>query len=108
MPRRKASYISKQEKISFPERQSKTEKHQKGPEKWKITGWLYRMYVKHCRATGSVVGTHTNHSLGLEEKYLPLPHSVCKEVQEKFAQGVTLERIMNGMCISYKLECTAK
>ena len=74
---------------------------------------LARMYVKHCRATGSVevtyTCTHTNYSLGLEEcKYLPLPLSVRKEVQEKFAQGVTLERIMDGMCIGYKLECMSK
>ena len=63
---------------------------------------LARMYVKHHQATGRVevtyICTHTNHSLGLKEfKYLPLPHSVRKEIQEKFAQGVTLERIMDGI-----------
>jgi len=60
------------------------------------------MYVKHNQSTGKVeltyICTHTNHSLGLEEcKYLPLPLSVRKEIQEKFAQGVTLERIMDGI-----------
>ena len=59
------------------------------------------MYVKHYQSAGRVevtyICTHTNHSLGLEEgKYLPLPQSVRKEIQEKFAQGVTLERIMDG------------
>lgn len=63
---------------------------------------LARMYVKHYQSTGRVevtyICTHTNHLLGLEEcKYLPLPQSVRKEMQEKFAQGVTLERIMDGM-----------
>ena len=58
------------------------------------------MYVKQLRSSGRVgvlyVCTHTNHSLGLEEcKYIPLSQSVKKEIQEKFSQGITLERIMN-------------
>ena len=63
---------------------------------------MAKMYVKHYKSTGRVevtyICTHTNHSLGVEEcKYLPLPHSVRKEIQEKFAQGVKPERIMDGM-----------
>ena len=63
---------------------------------------LARMYVKHYQSTGRVevtyICTHTNHLPGLEEcKYLPLPQFVRKEIQEKFAQGVTLERIMDGV-----------
>ena len=63
---------------------------------------MARMYVKHYQSTGRVevtyICTHRNHLLGLEEcKYLPLPQSVQKEIQEKFAQGVTLERIMDGV-----------
>ena len=55
------------------------------------------MYVDHHQLTGEVQITytfsHTNHSLGLEEcKYIPLPFSIQKEIQEKFMQGVTLER----------------
>ena len=66
---------------------------------------LARMHVQHNQTTERVKVTyicaHTNHSLELEEcKYLPLPQSVRKEIQEKFAQGVTLERIMNGINIS--------
>ena len=62
---------------------------------------LARMHVKHHISSGNVVvtyiSTHTNHSLGLEEcKYIPLPQSVRKEIQQKFAQGITLERIMDG------------
>ena len=62
---------------------------------------LSRMYVKQLQPSGRVevlyVCTHTNHSLGLEEcKYIPLSQSVKTEVQEKFSQGITLERIMNG------------
>jgi len=60
------------------------------------------MYVKQIKPSETVqvlyVCTHTNHLLGLEEcKYLPLSLSVKGEIQEKFSQGITLERIMNGM-----------
>ena len=63
---------------------------------------LARMYVKHYLSLGSVEVeynyTHTNHSPGIKEfKHLPLPASVRKEIQEKFSQGVTLKRIMDGI-----------
>ena len=63
---------------------------------------LARMHVKHYQSKGRVevtyICTHTHHSLRLEEcKYLPLSQSVRKEIQEKFVQGVTLERIMDGI-----------
>ena len=62
---------------------------------------LARMYVKHHLSTGKVeveyTYTHKNHSPGVKElKHLPLPTSVREEIKEKFSQGVTLERIMNG------------
>lgn len=31
-----------------------------------------------------------------ECKHIPLPASLWKEVQEKFAAGITIERIMDG------------
>ena len=73
----------------------------KGSRKLKDSYCLARMYVKHNQSTGRVeveyYYTHTNHLLGLEEcKFLPLPLSVRKDIQEKFAQEVTLERIMDG------------
>ena len=38
-----------------------------------------------------------NHNLGLQEcRYLPLPPSVKKEIQEQFAAGVSLERIIDS------------
>ena len=60
-----------------------------------------RMHVKHFTKPASVevtyISTHTNHAVGIQEcKYLPLPLSVRKDIQEKFAHGVTLERIMSG------------
>ena len=50
------------------------------------------------------MSTHTHiqtmHSPGVAElKHLPLPASVREEIKEKFLQGVTLERIMDGMHI---------
>ena len=57
--------------------------------------------MKHCTNTPNVevtyISTHMNHAVGIKEcKYLPLPLSVCREIQEKFSGGVTLERIMSG------------
>ena len=59
------------------------------------------MYVKHHLSTGNVevkyTYTHTDHSPGVKElKHLPLLTSVREEIKEKFSQGMTLERIMNG------------
>ena len=52
------------------------------------------MYVKHYLTAGKVeveyTYTHTNHSPGA---------SVREEIKEKFSQGVTLERIMDGIHI---------
>lgn len=52
--------------------------------------------------TVEYMSTHTGHKPSLEEcRYLPLPTSLRREVQEKFAAGVTLERIMDGKCLRY-------
>ena len=53
-----------------------------------------RMHVKHFTKPASVevtyISTHTNHAVGIQEcKYLPLPLAVSKDIQEKFAHGVT-------------------
>ena len=60
-----------------------------------------RMHVKHYTNSPNVevtyISTHTNHAVRIKKcKYLPLPLSVCREIQEKFSGGVTLERIMSG------------
>ena len=47
--------------------------------------------------TVTYIATHTNHQLSINEnKFLPLPPSVKKEVEEKFSRGVSIERIMDG------------
>ena len=88
-------------RINSAERKThKTRKCLKGSRKLP-SFCLSRMYVKCFLPSGKVevlyVCTHTNHPLGLAEcKYIPLSLSVKKEIQEKFSQGITLERIMNG------------
>ena len=43
------------------------------------------------------VATHTNHQVNLEEcKNLPLPRSTADEVKRMFANGVPIEKIMDG------------
>lgn len=59
------------------------------------------MYVTKNQVTGKVNVkynfTHTGHTLGLEEyKHIPLALSVRQMIEKKFAQGITLERIING------------
>ena len=53
------------------------------------------MHVKHLTKPAMVEVTYiSTHAVGIEAcKYLPLPLSVCKDIQEKFSQGV---RIMSG------------
>ena len=89
------------ETIRFLKKTSKKRKSSRDSRKLDNSYCLARMYVKQHHPTGKVevtyISTHTNHSLGVKEcKYLPLPLTVRKEIQEKFAQGVTLERIMDG------------
>ena len=43
------------------------------------------------------ISTHTNHELGIEEcKHLPLPQSVRRDIQQQFATGITIERIIDS------------
>ena len=45
--------------------------------------------------------THTNHELGIEEcKHLPLPQSVRRDIQQQFATGITIERIIDSKRVS--------
>ena len=46
------------------------------------------------------ISSHTNHTLGIKEcKHLPLPLSVKGYIQQRFAAGVSLERILDGIAI---------
>ena len=47
------------------------------------------------------ISTHSGHQpCRVELRFLPLPQSLHKEVKEKFAQGITIEKIMDGKFMS--------
>ena len=54
-------------------------------------------YVQSGRVEVDYVSTHTNHELGVQEcTNLPLPKSLHKSIKEKYSQGISVERIMEG------------
>ena len=62
---------------------------------------IARMSVTEHLESGKVVvryiSSHTNHESDLTQcKHLPLPLSVKKEIQQQFAAGVSLERIIDS------------
>lgn len=62
---------------------------------------LARMTAIEHLSDGSVevryISTHTNHDPGIAEcKHLPLPQSIKADVQQQFAAGISLERIMDS------------
>lgn len=62
---------------------------------------ISRMTASEDLSTGQVqltfVKTHTNHQPRLEEvKYLPLPGSTKQEVRDRYADGVGLDKIIDG------------
>ena len=62
---------------------------------------LSRMTASEHSKTGEVVveyiKTHTNHKPGLMEvKYVPLPEVTRQEVRNKYADGVRLDKIIDG------------
>ena len=90
-------------KVRHNEQQRKTSATRRMTPSRKLgeTFCLARMIVKEnvasCEVTVHYIATHTNHQLSIEEnKFLPLPLSVKKEVGEKFSKGVSIERIMDG------------
>ncbi len=51
------------------------------------TGKVEVVYIK----------THTNHQPGLKEvKYVPLPEATRQEVRNKYADGIKLDKIIDG------------
>lgn len=47
------------------------------------------------------ISTHCGHQPSHAElRFLPLPQSLRKEVKEKFAKGITIEKIMDGKLTS--------
>lgn len=103
-----------QRKNTLPRATEQKRRFIRGSRKLQESYCIARMHVKHFSKPESVevsyISTHTNHAVGIQEcKYLPLPLSLRKEIQEKFSQGVTLERIMSGKyrCVqhNYNVMC---
>lgn len=95
-----AAVMAQLETISYPERRNRRGNPLKGPENWRITVWQEcTSNIINQQENGIDIHLHTHKSLtwtgGVQVP--PLPLSVRKEIQEKFAQGVTLERIMDGI-----------
>ena len=56
-----------------------------------------RVEVKYCFQ-------HTNHQLGIDEcRNLLLPNSVKKDIQQQFAAGITIEKIMDSKFINIRI-----
>ena len=54
--------------------------------------------LKTGKVTIHYTSTHTNHQLSLMEcKHLPIPKSVKEKVKTMIANGVQMEKIMDGM-----------
>lgn len=109
-PKRSVMYVccrdgNKKEVINRP--LSKTGQVRKHVDTRKLGKFcISRMMATECLKTGKVnvtyISSHTNHLLGIMEcKYLPLPLPVKNYVQQQFAAGVTMDRIINGTCSDY-------
>ena len=66
-----------------------------------------RMIATVHNTTGRVevkyIQSHTNHELGVSEyRNLPLPNSIKEDIQQQFAAGITIERIMDSKHSPYK------
>ena len=66
---------------------------------------ISRMTATKDFITGEVnveyISTHCGHQPSRAElRFLPLPQSLRKEVREKFAQGISIEKIMDGKLTS--------
>lgn len=63
-----------------------------------VARMIATQYLRSGEVEVHYIAIHTNHSLDIQEcKFLPLPLSVKRDIQEQFALGKPLERIMDGM-----------
>lgn len=72
---------------------------------------ISRMMVTEKKSSGKVtvqfIRTHTNHTPGIgESKHLRLPEAIKQEVKEKYAQGIQVEAILDGMYNKPQVSCS--
>ena len=62
---------------------------------------IAKEHLKERKVEVKYMKTHTNHEVDIGEcKYLPLPLSTKKEIEQQFATGKSLEKIMDGKILN--------
>ena len=69
-----------------------------GPELFCLANMTATQNLETGKVTVNYTATHTNHKLSLMEcKHLPVPKSVKEKVKTMLANGVQMEKVMDGM-----------
>ena len=88
-----------------PNKTGKTRKHESRKiEQYCLSRMIVTEYLKERKVHVRYISTHTNHDLSLQEcKHLPLPPSLKTDIQQQFAEGVLLERIIGSKLLKFTL-----
>ena len=89
-----------------PNKTWKTRKHHESRkiEQYCLSRMIVTEYLKERKVHVRYISTHTNHDLSLQEcKHLPLPPSIKTDIQQQFAEGVPLERIIDSKLLKFTL-----
>ena len=84
----------------------KTRKHHESRkiEQYYLSRMIITEYLKERKVHVRYILTHTNHDLSLQEcKHLSLPPSIKADIQQQFAEGVLLERIIDSKLLKFTL-----
>ena len=73
-------------------------------EQYYLSRMIITEYLKERKVHVHYILTHTNHDLSLQEcKHLSLPPSIKADIQQQFAEGVLLERIIDSKLLKFTL-----
>ena len=89
-----------------PNKTGKTCKHHESRkiEQYCLSCMIVTEYLKERKVHVRYISTHTNHDLSLQVcKHLPLPPSIKADIQQEFAEGVLLERIIHSKLLNFTL-----
>lgn len=82
-----------------PSKTGKTRKHavSRKIENFCLARMIAVEHLKEGRVHVRYISSHTNHEVGIQEcRHLPLPQSVKRDIQQQFATGVSLEKIIDS------------
>ena len=85
-----------------PNKTGNTRKHHNSRkiEQYCFSRMIVTEYLKEGKVHVLYISNHTSHDLSLQEcKHLPLPPSIKADIQQQFAEGVFLERIIDSKLI---------